>query len=77
MVLSLILFHVNITSEAFKKTINKFGDLDIVVNNAGIYNEKKWKYELSVNLVSSTKKLNKLEAKNYMPYYVLFLQTIV
>lgn len=36
--------------EAFKETIKKFGELDIVVNNAGLCNEKKWKYVVSVNL---------------------------
>jgi 15-hydroxyprostaglandin dehydrogenase (NAD) len=39
-------------SEAFKETVKKFGDLDIVVNNAGLCNEKNWKYVVSVNLVS-------------------------
>ncbi|XP_021926727.1 15-hydroxyprostaglandin dehydrogenase [NAD(+)]-like isoform X2 [Zootermopsis nevadensis] len=36
--------------EAFKETIKMFGNLDIVVNNAGLCNEKKWKYVVSVNL---------------------------
>jgi 15-hydroxyprostaglandin dehydrogenase (NAD) len=44
-------------SEAFKETVKKFGDLDIVVNNAGLCNEKKWKYVVSVNLVSRKIKL--------------------
>jgi NAD(P)-dependent dehydrogenase (short-subunit alcohol dehydrogenase family) len=44
-------------SEAFKETVKKFGDLDIVVNNAGLCNEKNWKYVVSVNLVSRKIKL--------------------
>lgn len=36
--------------EAFKDTVKKFGDLDIVVNNAGLCNDKNWKYVVSVNL---------------------------
>jgi NAD(P)-dependent dehydrogenase (short-subunit alcohol dehydrogenase family) len=47
--------HIIIISEAFKTTIKKFGDIDIVVNNAGLCNEKKWKYVVSVNIVSSKK----------------------
>lgn len=44
-------------SEAFKETVKKFGELNIVVNNAGLFNEKKWKYVVSVNLVSGKIKL--------------------
>ncbi|GFG36323.1 hypothetical protein Cfor_00848 [Coptotermes formosanus] len=35
---------------AFKETIKKFGALDIVVNNAGLCNDKSWRYTVSVNL---------------------------
>ncbi|XP_023019285.2 15-hydroxyprostaglandin dehydrogenase [NAD(+)] [Leptinotarsa decemlineata] len=35
---------------AFEKTIAKFKNLDIVVNNAGIMNEPDWKLTLTVNL---------------------------
>jgi NAD(P)-dependent dehydrogenase (short-subunit alcohol dehydrogenase family) len=45
-------------SEAFRETVEKFGDLDIVVNNAGLCNEKNWKYVVSVNLVSRKIKLD-------------------
>jgi short-subunit dehydrogenase involved in D-alanine esterification of teichoic acids len=50
--------HMIPISEAFKETIKKFGDLDIVVNNAGLCNEKNWKYVVSVNLVSRKIKLH-------------------
>ncbi|PSN57413.1 hypothetical protein C0J52_07328 [Blattella germanica] len=36
--------------EAFKQTVERFGGLDIVVNNAGLFNDKKWQYEIAVNL---------------------------
>jgi NAD(P)-dependent dehydrogenase (short-subunit alcohol dehydrogenase family) len=60
--------HVNLISEAFKETIKKFGCLDIVVNNAGLCNEKNWKYTVSVNLVSRKIKLYTLGAKNICHY---------
>jgi NAD(P)-dependent dehydrogenase (short-subunit alcohol dehydrogenase family) len=43
-----------IVSGAFKETIKKFGALDIVVNNAGLCNDKSWRYTVSVNLVGKT-----------------------
>jgi NAD(P)-dependent dehydrogenase (short-subunit alcohol dehydrogenase family) len=61
--------HVNLISEAFKETIKKFGYLDIVINNAGLCNEKNWKYVVSVNLVSMKMKLYTLGAKNYVSLY--------
>ncbi|XP_069687847.1 15-hydroxyprostaglandin dehydrogenase [NAD(+)]-like [Periplaneta americana] len=36
--------------EAFKKTITTHNGLDIVVNNAGIINEKEWEKSIAVNL---------------------------
>jgi short-subunit dehydrogenase involved in D-alanine esterification of teichoic acids len=57
---------LNLISEAFKKTIKKFGYLNIVVNNAGLCNEKNWKYVVSVNLVSKKMRLYTLDAKNYV-----------
>lgn len=38
-------------SDAFKKTIHIFKNLDIVVNNAGIVNEIQWEKTVAVNLV--------------------------
>ncbi|XP_066574234.1 15-hydroxyprostaglandin dehydrogenase [NAD(+)] [Amia ocellicauda] len=41
--------------DAFKKTVEKFGRLDIVINNAGINNEKNWEKTIEVNLTSLIK----------------------
>ncbi|KAM4612014.1 15-hydroxyprostaglandin dehydrogenase [NAD(+)] [Polymixia lowei] len=41
--------------EAFQKTVDKFGRLDIVINNAGINNEKNWEKTIQVNLTSVIK----------------------
>ncbi len=38
--------------DAFQSTVEKFGRLDIVINNAGINNEKNWEKTIEVNLVS-------------------------
>jgi hypothetical protein len=57
--------YVVLISEAFKETIKKFGDLNIVVNNAGLCHEKNWRYVVSVNLVSKEIQLYTLDAKNY------------
>jgi short-subunit dehydrogenase involved in D-alanine esterification of teichoic acids len=38
-------------SEAFQMTIETFGTLDIVVNNAGIIDEIEWEKEVDINLV--------------------------
>ncbi|KAF5305620.1 hypothetical protein FQR65_LT07701 [Abscondita terminalis] len=35
---------------AFKKTVAHFGNIDVLINNAGIYNEKQWKTMVNVNL---------------------------
>lgn len=37
---------------AFKRVIEHFGRLDIVVNNAGVNNEKDWESTIQTNLVS-------------------------
>lgn len=38
-------------TDAFQRTVDKFGRLDIVINNAGINNEKNWEKTIQVNLV--------------------------
>ncbi|KAJ0033530.1 hypothetical protein NQD34_000637 [Periophthalmus magnuspinnatus] len=42
-------------TEAFQKTVDQFGHLDIVINNAGINNEKHWEKTIQVNLTSVIK----------------------
>uniref|UniRef100_A0A3Q3EBN3 15-hydroxyprostaglandin dehydrogenase [NAD(+)] n=1 Tax=Labrus bergylta TaxID=56723 RepID=A0A3Q3EBN3_9LABR len=41
--------------DAFQATVDKFGRLDIVINNAGINNEKNWEKTIQVNLTSVIK----------------------
>ncbi|XP_034043972.1 LOW QUALITY PROTEIN: 15-hydroxyprostaglandin dehydrogenase [NAD(+)]-like [Thalassophryne amazonica] len=41
--------------EAFQVTVDQFGRLDIVINNAGINNEKNWEKTIQVNLTSVIK----------------------
>ncbi|CAF95376.1 unnamed protein product [Tetraodon nigroviridis] len=38
--------------EALKKTVETFGGIDILCNNAGILNEEEWEKTVSINLVS-------------------------
>lgn len=40
------------SSEAFQTTAAKFGSVDILVNSAGILNEKEWENQVDINLVS-------------------------
>lgn len=42
--------------DAFQSTVDKFGHLDIVINNAGINNEKNWEKTIQVNLVRQQNK---------------------
>ena len=42
--------HVFVT-EAFQRTTETFGTLDIVVNNAGILDENEWEKQVDINLV--------------------------
>ncbi|XP_061850337.1 15-hydroxyprostaglandin dehydrogenase [NAD(+)] isoform X3 [Colius striatus] len=39
---------------AFKKVIEHFGRLDIVVNNAGVNNEKDWESTIQINLLAAS-----------------------
>ncbi|ESO86973.1 hypothetical protein LOTGIDRAFT_204498 [Lottia gigantea] len=39
--------------DVFKKTKTKYGNIDIVINNAGIVNEKHWKKAIQINLMGS------------------------
>lgn len=41
--------------EAFQKTIDYFGSIDILINNAGIINGANWRTEILVNVVSNAK----------------------
>jgi 15-hydroxyprostaglandin dehydrogenase (NAD) len=41
-----------IVTEAFKKTYSTFKALDIVINNAGIFEDRIWELEIAVNVVS-------------------------
>jgi NAD(P)-dependent dehydrogenase (short-subunit alcohol dehydrogenase family) len=38
-------------SDAFRKTKEAFGTIDIVVNNAGILDDRRWKRQIGVNVV--------------------------
>ncbi|CAM4484947.1 unnamed protein product [Leuciscus chuanchicus] len=46
---------VFLTLDAFQNTVERFGRLDIVINNAGINNEKNWEKTIEVNLTSVIK----------------------
>lgn len=44
--------------EAFKQTIEKYQNVDIVVNNAALYNDSNWAREIAVNFVSNNQAHN-------------------
>lgn len=46
---SLILF----ISDTFEKTIEKFDNVDILINNAGLYKDGIWEKEIATNIVST------------------------
>lgn len=39
--------------EAFQTTIATFGHIDIVINNAGLMNDRFWELEVDINVVSN------------------------
>jgi NAD(P)-dependent dehydrogenase (short-subunit alcohol dehydrogenase family) len=45
------LYDTLFVSEAFQRTTEAFGTLDIVVNNAGIFDDINWEKEVDINLV--------------------------
>ncbi|KAK4876770.1 hypothetical protein RN001_009276 [Aquatica leii] len=54
--------------DAFKKTIEKFNQLDVLVNNAGVFNERKWEKAIAVN-VNGQIIGNLLGLETYIPKY--------
>lgn len=52
--------------EAFQAVIAEFQNLDIVVNNAGVYNEKDWERTIAVNLIGTVNG-TMLALENYLP----------
>lgn len=46
--------------EAFHATLEAFNVLDVVVNNAGVMNDRLWELEVDVNLVDISKFLNEI-----------------
>ncbi|KAK5642198.1 hypothetical protein RI129_008365 [Pyrocoelia pectoralis] len=54
--------------DAFKKTVEVFKNLDIVVNNAGILNDLDWEREIEVNLGGTTNGTI-LAFEDYLPLY--------
>lgn len=49
-----LLIAVVFGADAFQRTVDMFGHLNIVINNAGINNEKNWEKTIEVNLVGYT-----------------------
>lgn len=43
--------NLSLVAEAFKKTKETFGTIDIVINNAGIVSEDRWEAAIEVNVV--------------------------
>ncbi|KAK5649590.1 hypothetical protein RI129_000619 [Pyrocoelia pectoralis] len=60
--------HRNEVECAMQKTVAHFKHLDIVVNNAGIFNEIEWEKSIEVNL-TGTSNGTVLAFKHYLPSY--------
>ena len=43
--------NLSLVAEAFKKTKETFGTIDIVINNAGIVGEDRWEAAIEINVV--------------------------
>ncbi|XP_018325268.1 15-hydroxyprostaglandin dehydrogenase [NAD(+)]-like isoform X2 [Agrilus planipennis] len=54
--------------EAFRITIDSFGSLDVVFNNAGIFDDKHWEKEISIN-ICGTLHGTMLAVDEYLPKY--------
>lgn len=54
--------------ETFKQTVDKFRNLDIVINNAGVMNDAIWERQISVNLVGTIHGCI-LALESYLPKY--------
>jgi len=57
-----------IFAEAFQETTSALGPIDIVVNNAGIMNDRFWELEVDTNLVSTYLFFNLIENWEYICY---------
>ena len=53
-VMHFLFIAVVLGADAFQRTVDMFGRLDIVINNAGINNEKNWEKTIDINLVRHT-----------------------
>lgn len=49
---SRILHLITLLTDAFLATADKFGSIDILINNAGILNDGEWEDEIDINIVS-------------------------
>ncbi|KAF5305619.1 hypothetical protein FQR65_LT07700 [Abscondita terminalis] len=51
----------NLLEDAFKQTVEKFNNIDILINNAGIMDDSVWEKEIDINIVSSFSTISKKE----------------
>nr|CAI5827588.1 unnamed protein product [Callosobruchus analis] len=64
--------------DAFKKTAEKYKNIDILINNAGILNDSIWQKEIAVNVVSTTIPIFEIMTsfRRYKMHLVLILESI-